>query len=74
MPDEKKSSAGSQSIRTIEYQVHVDETIAPSSYEYYIIMGHDLISDLKLVLYFDTKSISWDNIDQPAYEITKGVV
>jgi hypothetical protein len=30
-----------------------------------MIMGQDLISELKLVLDFDTKSIYWDNIDQP---------
>jgi hypothetical protein len=30
-----------------------------------MIMGRDLMSELKLVLDFDTKAIYWDNIDQP---------
>jgi hypothetical protein len=30
-----------------------------------MIKGRDLISELKLVLEFDTQCITWDNIDQP---------
>jgi hypothetical protein len=30
-----------------------------------MIIGRDLISELKLVLNFDTQCISWDGIDQP---------
>jgi hypothetical protein len=30
-----------------------------------MIIGRDLISELKLVLDFDTQCISWDGIDQP---------
>jgi hypothetical protein len=30
-----------------------------------MIMGLDLISELKSMIDFDTKSLSWDNIDQP---------
>jgi hypothetical protein len=28
-------------------------------------IGQDLITELKLVLDFDTQYITWDNIDQP---------
>jgi hypothetical protein len=30
-----------------------------------MIIGRDLITELKMVLYFDTQCITWDGIDQP---------
>jgi hypothetical protein len=30
-----------------------------------MIIGRDLITELKLVFDFDTQCITWDNIDQP---------
>jgi hypothetical protein len=30
-----------------------------------MIIGRDLISEVKLVLDFDTQCITWDGIDQP---------
>jgi hypothetical protein len=51
--------------KTKEFNVHVDDTTVPSDSAYGMIMGRYLISELNLILDFDTKSISWDNIDQP---------
>jgi hypothetical protein len=45
--------------------VHVDETMTPSEAAYDMIIGCDLITDLKLVLDFDTQCIVWDHIDVP---------
>ena len=30
-----------------------------------MIMGRDLITELKLIMDFDTQSVTWDNIEQP---------
>jgi hypothetical protein len=51
--------------KTIEFKVHVDETTVHANAANDMIIGRDLISELKLVLYFDTQCISWDGIDQP---------
>jgi hypothetical protein len=45
--------------------VHVDETTVYTDASYDMSIGRDLISELKLVLDFDTQCITWDNIDQP---------
>jgi hypothetical protein len=52
-------------IKTIKFKVHVDETTGHANASYDMIIGRDLISELKLVLDFDTQCISWDGIDQP---------
>jgi hypothetical protein len=39
-----------------------------------MIMGRDLISELKLVFDFDNKSITWDDIDLPLKLKGRGVV
>jgi hypothetical protein len=44
---------------------HVDETTVHANATYDMIIGRDLISELKLVLDFDTQCITWDGIDQP---------
>jgi hypothetical protein len=51
--------------RTIEFKVHLDETTVHENGTYGMIIGRDLISELKLVLHFDTQCIPWDGIDQP---------
>jgi hypothetical protein len=50
--------------KTIEFKVHVDETIAPANAAYDMIIGRDLITELKLLIIFYTKCITWDGIDQ----------
>jgi hypothetical protein len=51
--------------KTIELKVHVDETNVHANSSYGMMIGRDLISELKLFLDFDTQCISWDGIDQP---------
>jgi hypothetical protein len=51
--------------KTIEFKVHVDETTVHANASYEMIIGRDLISELKLVLDFDTQCMSRDGIDQP---------
>jgi hypothetical protein len=51
--------------KTIEYKAHLDETTVDANAAYDMILGGDLITELKLVLNFVTQSITWDNIDQP---------
>jgi hypothetical protein len=50
---------------TIEFKVHVGDTTVHANAVYDMIIGRDLISELKLVLDFDTQYITWDGIDQP---------
>jgi uncharacterized DUF497 family protein len=51
--------------KTIEFKVHVDETTVHANAAYDMIIGRYLISELKLVLVFDTQCITLDGIDQP---------
>jgi hypothetical protein len=51
--------------KTSEFKVHVDETNVHDNAAYGMITGRDLISELKLVLDYDTQCITWDDIDQP---------
>jgi predicted aspartyl protease len=51
--------------KTIEFKVHVDETTVHENASYDMIIGRDLISELKLVIDFETQCITWDGIDQP---------
>jgi hypothetical protein len=51
--------------KTIEFKVHVDETTVHANASYDMIIGRDLISELKLVLNFDTQCITWDGSKQP---------
>jgi hypothetical protein len=51
--------------KTIEFKVHVDETTVHDNAVYDMIIGIDLVTELKLVLDFDTQRITWDDIDQP---------
>jgi hypothetical protein len=51
--------------KTIEFKVHVDENTLHAEASYGMIIGRDSISELKLVLDFDTQCITWDGIDQP---------
>jgi hypothetical protein len=51
--------------KKLEFTVHVDETTVHANAAYGMIIGRDLISELKLVLDFDTQCITWDGIDQP---------
>jgi hypothetical protein len=44
--------------KTIEFKVHVDETTVHANASYAMIIGRDLISELKLVLDFDTQCIT----------------
>jgi hypothetical protein len=45
-------------------KVHVDETTIHANAAYDMIIGRDLIKELKLVLDVDTQCISSDGIDQ----------
>jgi hypothetical protein len=49
----------------VEFKVHVDNTTVQDDASYGMIIGRDLIAELKLVLDFDTQCITWDCIDQP---------
>jgi hypothetical protein len=51
--------------KTNEFKVHVDETTIHANAAYGMIIGRDLITELKLVLDVDTQCITWDGIDQP---------
>jgi hypothetical protein len=51
--------------KTIEFKVHVYETTVHANSAYDMIIGRDLITELKLVLGFDAQCITWDCIDQP---------
>jgi hypothetical protein len=51
--------------KTIELEVHVDETNVHTNASYDMIIGRDLISELKILLDFDTQCLKWDGIDQP---------
>jgi hypothetical protein len=51
--------------KTVEFKVHVDETTVQANAAYDMIIGRDLITELKIVLHFDTQCITWDGIDQP---------
>jgi hypothetical protein len=51
--------------KTIEFKVHVDKNNVHANATDDMIIGRDLISELKLVLDFETQCISWDSIDQP---------
>jgi hypothetical protein len=51
--------------KKIEFKVHVNKTTVHANATYGMIIGRDLISELKLVLNVDTQCISWDGIDQP---------
>jgi hypothetical protein len=51
--------------KTIEFKVHVDETTVHANADYVMIIGRDLITELNLVLDFDTQCIPWGSIDQP---------
>jgi hypothetical protein len=51
--------------KKLEFKGHVDETNVHANATYDMNKGEDLISELKLVLDFDTPCISWDGIDQP---------
>jgi hypothetical protein len=48
-----------------EFRVYVDETTVHTNASYDMIIGRDLVSELKLVLNSDTQFITWDGIDQP---------
>jgi hypothetical protein len=52
---------------TVEFKVHVDEdeTTVQAYASYDMIIGRDLITELKIVLDFDTQCIACDGIDQP---------
>jgi hypothetical protein len=52
-------------LKTIEFKLHVDETTVHANASYDMIIGRDLITELKLALDFDTQCITWDGIDQP---------
>jgi hypothetical protein len=51
--------------KIVEFKVYVDETTVQAAASYDMIKGRDLIAELKIVLDFDTQSITWDGIDQP---------
>jgi hypothetical protein len=51
--------------KTIEFKVHVEKTTVHANAAYCMIMCRDLITELTLVLDFDTQCITWDAIDQP---------
>jgi hypothetical protein len=51
--------------KTIEFKVNVYGTTVDANVFYDIIIGRDLISELKLALDFDTQCLTWDGIDQP---------
>jgi predicted aspartyl protease len=51
--------------KTIEFKVHVKETTAHASAADGMIIGRDLITELKLVIDFDIQCITWDGVDQP---------
>jgi hypothetical protein len=51
--------------KTIEFKLDVDETTVHDNATYDISIGIDLISELKLVLDFDTQCISWVGFDPP---------
>jgi hypothetical protein len=55
----------STSLNEAHYKVHVDETTVHDNATYDMIIGRDLISELKLVIGFYTQYITWDGIDQP---------
>jgi hypothetical protein len=46
-------------------KLHVDKTTVHANAAYGMIIGIDLISELKLVLDFDTQCLTWDGTDQP---------
>jgi hypothetical protein len=50
--------------KTIEFKVYVDKTTVHANAAYDIIIGRNLITELKLVLDFDTQCITWDGIDE----------
>jgi hypothetical protein len=51
--------------KTVEFKVHIDETNVQADASYDIVIGRDLITEIKIVLDFDTQCITWDGIDQP---------
>jgi predicted aspartyl protease len=51
--------------KTTEFKLHADETTVQADASYDMIIGRNLITELKLVLDFDTQCITWDGIAQP---------
>jgi hypothetical protein len=51
--------------KTIEFKVHVEETTVHANAAYNMIIGRYLITELKLVLDFDTQCITWDGLVVP---------
>jgi hypothetical protein len=44
--------------KVIEWTLHVDKTSGPHQYD--MIVGHDLMSQLGIILDFDGQTITWD--------------
>jgi hypothetical protein len=51
--------------KTVEFKLHVDETTVHDNASYDMIIGRDFITELKIVLDFETQCITWDGINQP---------
>jgi hypothetical protein len=48
-----------------EFKLHVDETTVQANASYDMIIGRDVITELKIILDFETPCITCDGIDQP---------
>ncbi len=46
--------------KVIEWILHVDKTFGPHRYD--MIIGHDLMSQLRIILNFDGQAVPWDRL------------
>jgi len=44
--------------KVIEWKLHVDKTSGPHHYS--MIIGHDLLSELRIILDFDGETVTWE--------------
>jgi hypothetical protein len=54
-----------EKAKIVEFKVNVDETTVQAEASYDMIVGRDLITELKIVLDFDIQCITWEGIDTP---------